>query len=180
MKSITTLLTFTLLAFTTAPNWEIFQSEDGRFQIEMPELPAYTSKLLDTKDGTLELHAYMHESDSTIDDNIFYMISYIDYPEDQINSEAMDKETLVKFYNGSAEGAASSMNGRVTEETEVEVFGYEARNYTIDYLEGEAIMRMQVVLIKNRVYALQTIALTKNDKNAAQNRFFNSFELINE
>ena len=108
------------------------------------------------------------------------MITYIDYPEDQINSETMDKAALVKFYNGSAEGSASSMNGRVTEETEVEVLGHEARNYTIDYLEGEAIMRMQIILIKNRVYALQTVALTENDKNADQNRFFNSFELLND
>ena len=37
-----------------------------------------------------------------------------------------------------------------------------------------------IILIKNRVYALQTIALTENDKNAAQNRFFNSFELLND
>jgi hypothetical protein len=168
-----------LLAFTTVTDWEIFQSEAGRFQIEMPELPAYTSQILDTKSGVLELHAYMHEGDADIDDNILYMITYIDYPEDQINSETMDKVALVKFYNGSAEGSASSMNGRVTEETEVEVLGHEARNFTIDYLGGEAIMRMQVVLIKNRVYALQTVALSKNDKNAAQNRFFNSFELVN-
>jgi hypothetical protein len=180
MKLTIILLAFTLFAFTTVADWEIFQSEAGKFQIEMPELPAYTSQLLDTKGGALELHAYMHEGDSDVDDNILYMITYIDYLEDQINSETMDKAALVKFYNSSAAGAASSMNGRVTEETEVEVLGHEARNYTIDYLEGEAIMRMQIVLIKNRVYALQTIALTQNDKNAAQNRFFNSFELVND
>ena len=180
MKLTMTLLAVTLFAFTTVADWEIFQSEAGKFQIEMPELPAYTSQLLDTEGGTLELHAYMHEGETDIDDNILYMITYIDYPEDRINSETMDKETLVNFYNGSAEGAASSMNGRVTEETEVEVLGYNARNYTINYLDGQAIMRMQVVLVKNRVYALQTIALPEKDKNAAQNRFFNSFELISE
>jgi hypothetical protein len=180
MKLVIILLAFTLLAFTATTDWEIFQSEAGRFQIEMPELPAYNSQLLDTKSGELDLHIYMHEGDADIDDNILYMVTYIDYPEDQINSEMMDKEALVKFYNGSAQGAASSMSGRVTKETEVKVFGYEARNYRIDYLEGEAIMQMQIILVKNRVYALQTIALTQNDKNAAQNRFFNSLELLSE
>ncbi|NJN78340.1 MAG: hypothetical protein HC803_08460 [Saprospiraceae bacterium] len=180
MKLPILLLVFTSFAFTTINDWEIFQSEAGKFQIEMPQLPAYVSKVLDTKNGELTMNAFMHEGEAEVDDNILYMISYIDYPEDQVNAENMDKETLVKFYEGSAKGAASSMDGKITAEAEVEVFGYEGRNFRIDYLDGQAIMRMQVILVKNRIYALQTVALPDNDENAAQNRFFNSFELLND
>jgi hypothetical protein len=72
------------------------------------------------------------------------------------------------------------MEGKITEEAEAEVLGYDARNFTIKYLDGKAIMRMQLILVRNRAFAIQTVALAANDKNAAQNRFFNSFELLKD
>jgi DNA polymerase elongation subunit (family B) len=180
MKLTILLLAFSSLTITMTNDWQIFQSEAGKFQIEMPELPAFTSQLLSTKSGDLKMSAFMHEGEEGIDDNIMYMISYIDYPENEVNAETMDKMTLTNFYNESAAGSALSMEGKITEEAEAEVLGYDARNFTIKYLDGKAIMRMQLILVRNRAFAIQTVALAANDKNAAQNRFFNSFELLKD
>lgn len=178
--TIVALAIVSIAATTTIDDWELFRFERGLFQIEMPELPAFSSQKLTTEIGELNMNIFMHEGEEGIDDNILYMISFTDYPADKINSEEMDETTLDEYYKGSVQGSVNNMNGKLLDEKNIELFGHEAREITIDYLEGQAIMRMQILLVKNRMYALQAIALTDNDKNEDQKRFFNSFELLNE
>ena len=70
------------------------------------------------------------------------------------------------------------MDGELKSEKEIEVLGNTGREVVIGYLSGEAIMRMQIIVVDNRMFTLQTIALAVNDDNEAQKRFFNSFELV--
>ncbi|MFK7949077.1 MAG: hypothetical protein AB8G11_15920 [Saprospiraceae bacterium] len=165
---------------TNISDWEIFRFERGLFQIEMPALPAFSSQQLTTDLGDLKMSIFMHEGEEGIDDNILYMISFTDYPADKINSKKMDEATLDEYYKGSVQGSVSNMGGKLLDEKNIELFGHEAREIKIDYLDGQAVMRMQILLVENRMYALQTVALADNDDNADQKRFFNSFELLNE
>lgn len=176
------VVAMTSIAATTIDinDWEIFRFERGLFQIEMPELPAFSSQQLMTDLGELKMSIFMHEGEEGIDDNILYMISFTDYPADKVNAENMDKAALDEYYKGSVQGSVNNMSGVLIDEKTIELFGQEGREIKVDYLEGQAIMRMQILLVKNRMYAIQTIALADNDDNDDQKRFFNSFELLNE
>ncbi len=166
------------LAFTVVTDWEIFQSEAGKFQIEMPDLPAVTAQLLTSDLGELEMNVFMHEGEEGIDENILYMVSYTDYPKDKINTTEMDKAALDVYYKGAVNGSVNNLDGKLVTEKTITIFGHEAREVKVDYMNGQAIMKMQILLIENRMYALQVIALAENEGNEAQNRFFNSFELL--
>ena len=171
---VITILSF---SFTTINDWEIFQYEKGNFRIEMPDLPTVSTQLLSSKIGELEMHLFMHEGEAGIDENILYMINYTDYPKNILNS-TMEKASLDKFLRSSINGAVNNMDGELKSEKEIEVLGNTGREVVIGYLSGEAIMRMQIIVVDNRMFTLQTIALAVNDDNEAQKRFFNSFELV--
>jgi hypothetical protein len=171
---VITILSF---SFTTINDWEIFQYEKGNFRIEMPDLPTVSTQLLSSKIGELEMHLFMHEGEAGIDENILYMINYTDYPKNILNS-TMEKAALDKFLRSSINGAVNNMDGELKSEKEIEVLGNTGREVVIGYLSGEAIMRMQIIVVDNRMFTLQTIALAVNDDNEAQKRFFNSFELV--
>ena len=170
-----------IAATTTYENdWQQFRFERGLFQIEMPELPAFSSQQLVTDVGELKMSIFMHEGEEGIDDNILYMISFTDYPADKVNTVEMDEAALDEYYKDSIQGSVNNMNGKLLDEKTIDLFGYKGREIIVDYLEGQAIMRMQILLVKNRMYAIQTIALAENDENDDQKRFFNSFELLSE
>lgn len=179
MKNYFIIIIISILsfAFTTVNDWETFEYDKGNFRIEMPNLPTVSTQLLSSKIGDLEMHLFMHEGEAGIDDNILYMLNYTDYPTDIINSE-MDETALEKFFTGSVNGAVNNMEGELKSEKKIEILGNVGREIIINYLNGEAIMRMQIILVGNRMFTLQTIALAANDDNEAQKRFFNSFELI--
>jgi len=182
LRLVIVALAITSIAATT-PNindWELFRFERGLFQIEMPDLPAFSSQRLTTDLGDLKMSIFMHEGEAGIDDNIFYMISFTDYPADKVNADVMDRTALDEYYKGAVQGSVNNMNGKLLDEKTIDLFGHEGREIKIDYLEGQAIMRMQILLVKNRMYALQTVALADNDDNNDQKRFFNSFELLSE
>jgi len=180
MNKYFTIITISILslAFTMVNDWEIFQYEAGKFRIEMPDLPTVSTQLLSSKIGDLEMHIFMHEGEAGIDDNILYMLNYTDYPETVVNADNMDKAAMKTFFTNSINGAVNNMDGELKAEKEIEVLGKPGREVTIHYLNGEAIMRMQIILLKNRMFTLQTIALAANDDNEAQKRFFNSLEFI--
>lgn len=174
------LLAIFSLSFSVLNDWEIFQSEKGNFQIEMPELPAVSSQVLQTSLGDIKMNVFMHEGEADIDDNILYMLSYTDYPTEKVNAENMDKESLNKYYEDAVKGSVNNLDGVLKSEETIDIFGHEGRSITVNYMESKAIMKMQILLVKNRMYAIQVIALAENDNNESQNRFFNSFELIPE
>jgi hypothetical protein len=180
MNKYFTILAISVLsfAFTTVNNWEIFQYEKGNFRIEMPDLPTVSTQLLSSKIGDLEMHIFMHEGEAGIDDNILYMLNYTDYPETVVNADDMDEAAMKEFFTNSINGAVNNMDGELKAKKEIEVLGKPGREVTISYLNGDAIMRMQIILVKNRMYTLQTVSLAANDDNEAQKRFFNSLEFI--
>lgn len=174
-----TIMAITSFAFTTIGDWEIFQSEAGKFQIEMPDLPAFSSQQHTTALGDINMNVFMHEADADIDDNILYMISYTDYPVAKINGETMDKAALGQYYKDAVQGSVNNLDGVLKSEKTIDIFGHEGREIIVNYMENQAIMRMQILLVKNRMYAIQAIALAGKEGNDDQNRFFNSFELLN-
>ena len=177
---IITLAVTAMAATTSIGDWELFRFDRGLFQIEMPDLPAFSSQELSTDIGNLTMSVFMHEGEEGVDENLFYMISFTDYPVDKVNAESMSKAALDEHYKNSLQSTVNNMDGVLIEEKEIELFGHEGRDIKISYFEGQMIMRMQTLLVKNRMYALQTVASADNDNNDSQRRFFNSFELLSE
>jgi hypothetical protein len=171
------LFAFISLPFMFATEWETFQSDEGNFQVEMPDLPAIETQVLSSKIGELFMHMYIHEGVEGVDENLIYMVNYTDYPEKVINSN-MEEVALDNYFRGSIDGAVSNMEGTLVEEKKITVLGYQGREVVVNYLNGVAVVRMQTFLVNNRMYALQVITLAENDNNASQKRFFNSFELL--
>ena len=177
---IITLAVTAMAATTSIGDWELFRFDRGLFQIEMPDLPAFSSQELSTNIGNLTMSVFMHEGEEGVDENLFYMISFTVYPADKVNAESMSKAALDEHYKNSLQSTVNNMDGVLIEEKEIELFGHEGRDIKISYFEGQMIMRMQTLLVKNRMYALQTVASAGNDNNDSQRRFFNSFELLSE
>ena len=175
-----TLATTAIAATDSLGDWQLFRFDRGLFQIEMPDLPAFSSQELTTDIGDLQMSVFMHEGEEGVDENIFYMISFTDYPTDKINASSMSKAALDAHYKSSLQSTINNMDGTLIEENTIDLFGYEGRDIKISYFEGQMIMRMQMLLVNNRMYALQTVATADKDNNGSQLRFFNSFELLSE
>ena len=156
MKLYLTILVIaiTSIAATTIHinDWELFRFDRGLFQIEMPELPAFSSQRLTTDLGELNMSIFMHEGEKGVDDNILYMISFTDYPVDKINAAEMDETTLDEYYKGSVQTSVNNMQGKLLDEKTIDLFGHEGREIKVDYLDGQAIMRMQILLVKKHKY----------------------------
>lgn len=177
---IMTLAVTAIAATNSTGDWELFRFDRGLFQIEMPDLPAFSSQELTTDIGDLQMSVFMHEGEVGVDENLFYMISFTDYPADKINAETMTKAALAEHYQSSFQTTVKNMDGTLIEEKTIELFGHEGRDIKISYFDGQMMMRMQTLLVKNRMYALQTVATADKDDNDSQQRFFNSFELLSE
>lgn len=156
--------------------WQELVSTQGRFRIKTP---GYLTEKVDTLNTSLGLqtyHTFFYQSPDKEADNLFYMISYCDYPEGSIDVDST--ELVDEFFDVTVKESAFSINGDLVYSNPIEWNGYPGRIWRVDYLKGSAVIKTRAYLVGNRYYAIQTVMLKDKSLNPSSDQFFNSFYLL--
>lgn len=156
--------------------WERFSDVDGRFRILVPG--EFTDKVdtIHTPIGPLAYHTFFYNDPKGVSNNLFYMVSYCDYPPSSVHSDSTD--LVEDFFQQTIEAAVESVHGTELYRGESSVQGFPGRNWRIDYLDGKAVIRTRAFLVQRRYYAIQTISLAEPGLNLEATKFLDSFRLL--
>lgn len=167
-------LTITLnLSLNYLTKWIEFKGDN--FTIEFPGEPGDQSQTVESAVGKLKLKINMYEAKTEDEENLVYGAISTEYPIEFMKNAT--KEFNDGIFRGAIDGAVKNVKGKLISEKEIEYKGYQGREFKTDYQDGLAVITMRVYLVKNKMYMLQTIALTKKDNNKSSERFFASFKL---
>ena len=125
------------------------------------------------------MNLFMYGVDKYKDENEVYGIIYSDYPDSLLNSDFKD-ELVDNYFNNAIACAVSNIKGNKVSEKKIAYHSYPGREIKISFSDGNAIMYMQMFLVKNRAYMLEVGCETKNDNNKDITNFFNSFSLLTD
>lgn len=153
-----------------------YKHETDKYTIEFPNQFQQNTQYLETAVGTLLMNISAWASDENSNDsNLVYMLFDTDYPDSTIHSDKKDKLNI--FFDGAINGAVNSSKGKLISQTEGTTGIYPHRIIEIEYQEGLAMIRMKMILVKNKSIIIQTITLKENYPNDSITRFFNSLQL---
>lgn len=150
--------------------------ETDLYKIEFTNKFENSSQNLQTAVGTLlmKISSFAPDENSN-DSNFVYMIIDTDYPDSTVHSDKTDK--LDDFFKGAINGAVNSSNGKLISQAEGLTGIYPHRIIELEFQEGLAMIRMKMILRKNKLIAIQTITLKGNYPNDSISMFFDSFKL---
>lgn len=157
-------------------NWKELRSFEGRFRIAMPGEVKEKSYTLATDVGDLTYRTFYCQLPIKGSDNLMYMLSYVDYPEDALHSDST--ELIQEFFEATMDAAAQSVKGDLVYSGADDYKGFPGKRWRIDYLRGTAVIKTRAIIVDNRYFAIQTI--TKKDKNLnlSTDKFFESFTIF--
>lgn len=156
--------------------WFTVKSDSGKFWVSFPSQPEESVETVETDIGTIDMHmAILDLSADSTAPTMLYLSSWNDYPIEKVNITS-DSE-LVSFYNGTLNGSVENVKGKLIQKKEIKMGGKTAMSADIDFQEGAAVIHIQYLLVKNRLYMLETITETAKKDNIAASRFFDSFKL---
>ena len=70
--------------------WEEFKSYDGRFRVLTPGPLTQKVDSMETQVGKLAHHTFFYQPSDEKGDNLLYMLTYYDYPENSIHSDSTE------------------------------------------------------------------------------------------
>lgn len=157
--------------------WSEVNNVDGRFQLLSPQEFSHRVDTLETGLGQQVLHTFHFETpDPTISENVIYALSYVDYPSGSLHHDST--ELVQEFFVGTEDEAVRAIRGELVYGADKEVSTFPARQWRIDYREGQATARTLAVVAGNRYYELKVFSLKAAGPNDAANKFFDSFRLF--
>lgn len=159
-----------------AQDWPAAVHYDGRFRVAAPAPLVERVDTIAVAVGPLPYHVLYYQSPDLTADNLFYMVSYTDYPPGTAHADST--ALLADFWAATVATSVESLRGELLYEAPAPFGDYPGHRWRVDYLEGQAIVKTWAFLRGNRYYALQTIALKEKSLNPSTERFFASFELL--
>lgn len=171
------LILFLFLPLTlTAQSWPEEVHYEGKFRVRTPAALAERVDTIEVAIGALPYHVLYYQSPDLEADNLFYMVSYTDYPAGAAHADST--ALLEAFWQTTVAASVESLGGELLYENTAPFGDYPGHRWRVDYLDGKAIVKTWAFLRGNRYYALQTIALKDKSLNPSTDRFFRSFELL--
>ncbi len=168
-----TLLTFLCKLPATA---QIFRHETDNYQIEFPAKPEKSIQKVPSALGEIPMIIFSYQPAEILSDsNYVYMTIESEYPASQIHSDKT--EILEKFFRGAIDGAAQNVNGKIIRESAGHFGKYPSRTVEIDFGEGQAMIKLTMILKENKLILIQAIAAPEKYPNKASDQFFSSFRL---
>lgn len=161
----------------TDKDWVIIKSKAEGYQVAFPGQPVEENESVDSELGKLKMNMLTYEvTDEATDKNLVYLFNYTDYPEGKLDYS--DSAMVESILDGAVNGAAKNVEGKIISVTPLTYKEHAGKEVRIDFKDGMAVIAIRCYLVKNRIYLLEVIALTENDKNENQSKFLNSFELL--
>lgn len=170
-------LLFLLATCVFAQNaWQEHTDLDGRFKVFLPGNFTQKTDTIKTEIGQLVYHTSFLQSESAEAENLFYMVSYCDYPSNVVFADSTG--LTEEFFQATIEAAVESVDGTLAYSSDIKLDTHPGKQWRIDYLDGKAIIKNRAYLVRNRFYSIQTIAWKEKSLNTDGNRFLDSFKLI--
>lgn len=143
---------------------DMFVCKDGQFKANFPSKPEYSTQMVPTEAGDIEMISYVYEKSATE----AYMIAYSDYPSKLIDGqEPMD--LLKSARDGSLEGMEIENN------QEMKVSKWPAiRTNAVNKAENLYYI-LEVVMAKNRLYQVLMVRDGTYPSDNAVEDFMDSF-----
>jgi len=156
--------------------WQEFTSLEGRFRILSPGEMTQKVDTITTEVGPLAYHTFFHQTQVKDADNLFYMVSYCDYPQGSFPADST--ALLEEFFATTIETAASAVDGEVIYTTDIQLKEHPGKFWRINYLDGKAVIKTKAYMVGERYYAVQVISYREGNINTAADRYFDSFHLL--
>jgi len=176
MKEILFLLLTSILAtsaLTAQAEWQTFESSKGHFKILTPGDMSQKEQLMETAVGNLLFTTYLYQPKSKDPDNLYYAVSFIDYPENSIHSDST--EFLDSFFHYTIDASVQSVMGDLRYVDHIKQDGYPGRLWRVDYKKGTATIKTKAYMVGNRFYQVQVVMHRDKSLNTQQDKFFDSF-----
>lgn len=173
------------VAFLFSPvfqlDWQLFKHLDGNFSILAPGNLEEKISLFDTKIGKIEGHTHFFYDKNEAADNTFYLLKWWDFPANSMHADSI--ELLADFWKTTLEGEAENLGGKLTWHTDAPFHTQTATTWPgqtarIDYRKGRAVAKIRYLLVKNRLFTLETLCPAEHALNLSTDRFFDSFRLL--
>jgi len=147
-KSFISLLLFAFLlhAFAQDPWKDFFYLQDG-FSITLPASPIFSSKVLDTVAGKLDVHAYTLD----LGGDRGFALNVIDYKIKGEMTPEKSKEVLQLAKNG----AINDIKGKLVSESEVELVGHKGIEF--DSESGNYHIHSRFYFANGKLYTIMAI-----------------------
>lgn len=158
-------------------SWYNLKSDSGKFSVDFPAQPEESDETVETDLGNIVMHmAILDLSADTAGDNLLFLSSWNDYPADKVNPET--ETDLDTFYESALGGSVENVKGKLISKKNITINGHRALTADVDYQEGQYVIRIQYLLIKNRFYMMEVITNASRNNNIKQTRFLDSFKVI--
>ncbi len=162
---------------TIKVEWTKFKSDNGKFSVLVPGLFSEKEDSTNTPLGILKMHTFFYQpSVNKGHSNFMYMIQYCDYPEGTL--DGLDTSFTNDFFASTRNEAAFSINGKVIYHTPVMLNNYQGQFWRIHYKNDTAVIKTKAYIVKNRYYAIQTITFKGLASNTDTDKFFDSFQIL--
>ncbi len=171
-------------AFTAASEWATFTNYEGKFRVRVPTLPDSPTEAVmrekvtarKTAVDTLYDHTFFLRLDEKDVQNVFYIVSYCDYPKGTFHTDSTE---LVKaFFDATIEGAVASVGGKLQYQSDILLNSYRGKLWRITYNGERAISKSKCYLVRDRFYMLTTIMKREKGLNPSADKFLDSFEVL--
>jgi hypothetical protein len=153
--------------------WKEYQSMEGKFKVLTPGEFDKAVDSVQTPIGKMAYHILIYNNTQKNAENLFYMITFCDYPEGTIHSDST--ELLKEFFDASIDQALKSVKGELAYQSDISLQGYPGKLWRINYLREQALIKTRAFMVKNRFYTIQTVTVKDMAINTASDRFFDSF-----
>ena len=164
--------------FEVRDDWYLLKS-DG-FQIEFPKEPVSQPQMTNSEIGELKINLFIcDESENKNDSNLVYLTGSTVYPDSIVKIINSDKTGVLNdFFRKSVDGTVTGSKGKLLSEKVIEIDNYPGREIKVDLMEGQAVIKMRLYLVKNKLYIIEIITETSKVPNTSIDRFIDSFKLI--
>lgn len=146
-----------------------YKTEAGGFIVNFLGVPQEEKKAVDTAMGSIDMNIY-----SVSKDDIAYVISTNDYPEQFVKSKNT-KDIL----NDSRDGILSNTKGKLLYESDIQLEQFPGKELKYEVAEGAGITRQRIFLVNQRLYQISVSTGSEEKYSKEINNFFDSFKLIN-
>lgn len=153
--------------------WKEYKSLEGKFSVLTPGEFDKAVDSVQTPLGKLAYYILVYNNTQKNAENLFYMVTFCDYPPGTIHSDSTD--LLKDFFAASIDQAASSVKGDLAYQADITQQGFPGKIWRINYLRDQAVIKTKAFMVRNRFYTIQTVTLKDMAINAASDRFFDSF-----
>ncbi|HEX9814668.1 MAG TPA: hypothetical protein VGB31_06945 [Myxococcota bacterium] len=157
-----------LIASCGPGDWLEIRSNEGGFSIEMPAIPAETTRQVETAAGPIALRS--RELDH---EDFKYIVSYSDYPGEFLAANGPEA-----ILDAAKDGAAVA--GELLEERAISLGENSGRFLVLLDTSGERVLQIRLLLVGRRLYQFGVVT-PRQDRSANEvARFLDGFALLRD